>query len=253
MLVELAIGDAYGSGFEYADDTQMSLAIVELILSDADWTPINIANKFVECFKRDWRDGCARGFQKFLEKIKTGQEFLEKINPKSDKSGGAMRATPIGLLKDQSEVIKKATAQAKLTHDTPDGIAASQASALLAFGCKTMNPKYLGIYLDKLIPGYDWDADWSGKVKSRGWMSVRAAVTAIKRNNKLATLLEDCINFTGDTDTVATIALGSASLSSHYINDINDEHPLYSGLEDGVYGKEYLKLIDQKILDKFGF
>jgi ADP-ribosylglycohydrolase len=81
MLLELAVGDAYGAGFEYApemaqhnnlsrsvrhprhriipgaytNDTQMSPAIAELIVSGADWTPLNIANAFVTAFKRDPR------------------------------------------------------------------------------------------------------------------------------------------------------------------------------------------------------
>lgn len=73
MLLEIAIGDAYGAGFEYADssyvraknnlvgyvrhprhgirpghytdDTQMSLAIAELILSGQEWNKANIMNK----------------------------------------------------------------------------------------------------------------------------------------------------------------------------------------------------------------
>jgi len=85
MLLQGAIGDAYGAGFEFApmekisqdntisryephplfpeihgkytDDTQMSLAIAELLISGAAWTPENIAQKFVECFKRDPRRG----------------------------------------------------------------------------------------------------------------------------------------------------------------------------------------------------
>jgi ADP-ribosylglycohydrolase len=65
MLIELAIGDAYGGGFEYAnemsiyndlsryvkhlrhrliagsytDDTQMSIAIAKVIVAQAPWTP----------------------------------------------------------------------------------------------------------------------------------------------------------------------------------------------------------------------
>ena len=76
MLLELAIGDAYGAGFEYADieyvkqhnnlfnyvkhprhklipgsytdDTQMSIAIAEMIISKEPWTRENLADKFVE-------------------------------------------------------------------------------------------------------------------------------------------------------------------------------------------------------------
>lgn len=90
MLIELAIGDAYGAGFEYADpaivekennlskyiqhpyhdlkagaytdDTQMSLAIAEVIVSGESWTPAVLADKFVAVFKRDPRTGYATGF-----------------------------------------------------------------------------------------------------------------------------------------------------------------------------------------------
>ncbi|MHA2280151.1 MAG: ADP-ribosylglycohydrolase family protein [Promethearchaeota archaeon] len=281
MLVELAIGDAYGAGFEYAnemiqfnnlsryiqhprhkglypgmytDDTQMSIAIAEMIISGDEWTPINIANRFVECFKRDWRDGYARGFQKFLESINNGQEFLDKIKPHSDKSGAAMRATPIGLYKDRKEVLEKAKIQAELTHNTPDGIAAAQAAANMAHFClyDDVPVSFIGRYMDSDVPGYNWNEDWEGKVKSKGWMSVKAAITAVKRNNRLTDLLKDCISFTGDTDTVATIALGAASLSSHYINDlthININHPLFLGLEDGTYGRTYLAKLNEKLFE----
>src|SRR3989344_4453617 len=151
MLLELAIGDAYGAGFEYADpsfvrehsakmvyiqnpvydalrpgrytdDTQMSIAIAELLIERKEWTPINIANKFVEVFKRDERKGYGRLFQEFLEEIRDGNEFLERIKPESDKSGSAMRASPMGYLPTIKEVIEYATIQAKITHDTESGI-----------------------------------------------------------------------------------------------------------------------------------
>jgi ADP-ribosylglycohydrolase len=278
VLVELAIGDSYGAGFEYAnemiqfndlsryiqhprhiglrpgqytDDTQMSIAIAELIVSGEEWTPLNIANKFVECFKRDWRDGYARGFQKFLESVNSGQDFLDKIKPNSDKSGAAMRASPIGIYGSVEEVKEKAAIQAKLTHDTPGGIMSAQAAALMSY---YFIHESSGIGdLGKVINGwlkeysYNWDGSWEGKVKSKGWMSVQAAITAVKRNNRLSDLLEDCINFTGDTDTVATIAMAAASCSSEYKKDI-PKHLVYS-LENGTYGRDYLSDLDDKLFE----
>lgn len=277
MLLELAIGDSYGHCFEYADenikyndlsgyiqhprhktiypgqytdDTQMSIAIAEMIISGEEWTPINIANKFVECFKRDWRDGYARGFQKFLESINSGQEFLDKIKPGSDKSGAAMRACPIGVYSDVHEVLDKAEIQAKLTHDTPDGIAAAKAAALMTHCCYYDKKVYSYVVficnaLNAHVPGYKWEKDYVGKVKSKGLMSVKAAVTAVRRNLKLSDLLIDCIDFTGDTDTVATIALGAASCSSEYENDLPDH--LIDTLENGTYGKDYLTELDRQL------
>ncbi|MDZ8086327.1 MAG: ADP-ribosylglycohydrolase family protein [Nostoc sp. DedQUE12b] len=92
MLLELAIADAYGAGFEYADetianndlsryvehprfrlnpgsytdDTQMSIAIAEVIVAQAPWTPEVLADSFVRAFKHDQREGYARNFYHFL-------------------------------------------------------------------------------------------------------------------------------------------------------------------------------------------
>jgi ADP-ribosylglycohydrolase len=278
MLLEIAIGDSYGAGFEYAnemikynnlsqyvkhprhnlypgqytDDTQMSIAIAELIVSGKEWTPINIADAFVNTFKRDWRDGYARGFQAFLESIGSGQEFLDKIKPHSDKSGAAMRACPIGIYKNIKEVLDKAKIQAKLTHDTPDGIAAAQAAALMTHCCIYDKEIYsyvafLSNALNNHIPGYEWDKDWVGKVKSKGWMSAKAAITAVKRNTSLSELLKDCVNFTGDTDTVAAIAMGAASCSSEYDNDLPKQ--LFDYLENNKYGRDYIISLDKKLME----
>lgn len=153
MLLELAVGDAYGAGFEYADemvrpynnlsryiqhpthtgilpgmytdDTQMSIAIAELIVAGADWTPLHLAQQFVTCFKRDEREGYAGGFYSFLQQVNDGAEFLAKIRGDSDKSGAAMRASVVGVFPSIAEVLEKCRVQAALTHNTPDGIAAA--------------------------------------------------------------------------------------------------------------------------------
>lgn len=107
MLLELAIGDAYGAGFEYVnqqlirqfndlskyvkhprhsikagnytDDAQMTLAIAEAIISGEEWTSENLAKRFVDVFKRDPRQGYASGFHAFLRKVEDGTQFLALI------------------------------------------------------------------------------------------------------------------------------------------------------------------------------
>lgn len=274
MLLEMAVGDAYGAGFEYAsenlhlndltryvahprhheicpgcytDDTQMSLAIAELIVECIEWTPRNIADKFVEVFKRDERRGYAGRFFEFLRSVNDGQEFLNHIKPDSDKSGAAMRTAPIGIFRDIEEVLERTKIQVKLTHDTPDGIHAAQAAALLShYFIHDIGPvAEVGTFIESCVPG-EWNPPYWGKVKSKGWMSVRAAITAIKRNQSLSTLLIDCVNFTGDVDTVAAIALAAASMSREYMRDL-PEHLIIS-LEDGPYGREYISQLDKKFL-----
>ena len=275
MLLELAVGDAYGDGFEYAgrsncrdpqqavyvqhprhrgtkpgmytDDAQMSLAIAELLVDGVGWTPHRIAAKFVEVFHRDPREGYAGGFYDFLCQTTTGEEFLKNIRPDSDKSGAAMRAAPLGVLSTIGTVLEYCRIQAALTHNTPDGIHAAQAAALMAhyFLYDLGSKEKVGEFLENMVPG-QWNAPWMGEVKSKGWMSVRAAITAVRRNDSLAALLQDCIAFTGDVDTVAAVAMPAAACSQEYAHDLPDR--LVQTLENGPYGKDYIIALDKRLL-----
>lgn len=278
MILELAIGDAYGAGFEYVDetivkncndlknyrkhqkydigngrytdDTQMSLAIAELLVEGVEWTPLNIANKFIDAFKRDPREGYAGKFYEFLQEVKTGEEFLQRINSKSDKSGAAMRATPIGFLPKIEQVVKYATIQARLTHDTQLGINAAVASALMShyFIYNLGMKENLGRFLESHVEG-DWNSPWLGKVGDKGYMDIRAAVTAIREEDSLSNILRRSISFTGDVDTVATIALGAASNSREIKQNLPEN--LVRDLENGIYGRDYLIKLDKKLKQKF--
>lgn len=291
MLVELAIGDAYGAGFEYApapfvkayndlsgyvqhprhgmapgcytDDTQMTLALVEAMLGGESWTPLLLAAHFVNAFKRDPREGYARGFYGFLQEVQSGEEFLAKIRPHSNKSGAAMRTGPLGLYPTIAEVIERTTLQAKLTHDTPGGINAALAAALLTHYCfYRLGPKaQVGEFLLAHVPG-PWTKPWRGKVGAPGMESVHAAVTAVVAHDSLSAILHQCIAFTGDVDTVATIALGAAScyaFTAHLPEQVRTvevaqdlPQALYDGLEDGAYGRRYLAQLDEALLRRVG-
>jgi ADP-ribosylglycohydrolase len=275
MLVELAVGDAYGAGFEfvsadlvrrhntgaayfqhprhgtppgrYTDDTQMSLAVAEALLSGEPWDAPHLAERFVRAFKRDPRPGYSQRFYPFLQQVQTGAEFLSQIDADSDKSGAAMRAAPLGVLPTVAAVLDRCRLQAALTHNTPAGIDAALAAALTAhYFLYALGPKKgLGRFLERWVPG-KWSQPWRGAVGSKGWMSVRAAVTAVVRNRRLSELLRDCVAFTGDVDTVAAIALAAASASSEYEQDLPPA--LAAGLENGPYGRDYLAAVDRQLL-----
>ena len=275
MLVELAIGDAYGAGFEYADayivqnyndlsryvkhprhsikpgcytdDTQMSIAVAEAIVSEQPWTRELLATKFVEAFKRDMREGYAGGFYSFLRQVRDGQQFLAQVGGDSDKSGAAMRAAPLGVFPNIDVVLEKCRLQAAITHNTRDGINAACAAALMShYFIYQLGPKReLGRFLEKHVDG-NWSKPWRGKVGSKGWMAVLAAITAVTRNDTLSDILGDCIAFTGDVDTVATIALAAAAHSQEVSQDLSDA--LYFGLENGRYGRDFLKKLDERLM-----
>ena len=279
MLLELAIGDAYGAGFEYVDcdavaaqndlasyvrhprhriapgyytdDTQMSIAVAEAILSGEPWTPLLLADRFVEAFRRDPREGYSAGFYDFLRRVSSGAQFLAEIHPDSDKSGAAMRAAPIGVYPTVAEVSERATVQARLTHDTPEGTNAAVAAALMThYFLYQLGPKSaLRTFLERHIPG-EWATSWRGKVKSKGLMSVRAAITTLAENASLSDVLRACVAFTGDVDTVAAIALAAGSCSIEIAQDL-PEHLVY-GLEDGPYGRRYIEALDTRLLARVG-
>jgi ADP-ribosylglycohydrolase len=275
MLLELAIGDAYGAGFEYApdslvrqhntaayyvqhprhqgppgrytDDTQMSLAIAEALIAGESWTPANLAERFVEVYRRDPRKGYSSRFYGLLQRVQSGAELLAAIDPVSDRSGAAMRATPLGVLPSLDQIKDYCRIQAAVTHNTPDGIDAATAAALMTHYCRySLGPKkQLGAFLERHVPG-PWSVAWQGKVGAKGWMSVRAAVTAVMRNRRLSDLLRDCIAFTGDVDTVATVALAAASCSTEVEQDLPES--LVRDLENGPYGRDYLRELDQRLM-----
>jgi ADP-ribosyl-[dinitrogen reductase] hydrolase len=276
VLVELAIGDAYGAGFEYVspahvqagndlsgyvqhprhqiapgcytDDTQMTLAIAEALVEDDPWTAQSLADRFVGVFKRDERVGYSSRFHALLTEVGGGTELLALIDPRSTKSGAAMRAAPIGLCPTVDEVLQRATGQARVTHDTPEAVAAACAAALMTHYC------HHGLGLLRDLPGYlhellggDWPTPWQGKVGAAGMDSTRAALTALSRAVTLQGLLHDCVAFTGDVDTVATIALAAAACTPTQVEPDLPDH-LYATLEDGPYGRHYLQTLDLRLL-----
>ncbi len=276
LLLALAIGDAYGAGFEfvppeevekentgrryrktssngtkpgrYTDDTQLTLALAEALIARDSWTPRALADRFVAVYRRDPRPGYARGFESVLKQCKSGEDFLRLIRPTSERNGAAMRSLPLGTLSSVSEVKEFARVQARLTHDTPGGIASSQAIGLAAhFGLKQRGSVAdLPEFLAQEAPGIDWETPWRGPVPMMGVETVRAVVTQLTRYRSLTELLRSCVALTGDTDTVACLALGAAACYPEYRRDLAPA--LVNRLEDGRFGRRYLLQLSRRLL-----
>jgi ADP-ribosyl-[dinitrogen reductase] hydrolase len=275
MLVEIAIGDAYGAAFEYAapsrdrpndlsgyfqhprhgiapgcytDDTQMSIAVAETLLEHgARAAPLQFIEKFVQAFQRDPREGYAGRFWDFLKSVRDAQDFAARIAPDSAKSGAAMRACPIGVLPEVADVLAVAEGQARVTHDTDGGVCSAQAVALAThfFLYRHGGKSGLPAFLDAHIPG-GWSQPHRGRVGPDGMAAARAAITALMSEDSLSGLLRRCVDFGGDVDTVAAVALGAASCCADYARDL--PAVLYDGLEDGPWGMAYLRELDARLL-----
>jgi len=278
LMVALAIGDAYGAGREfvrptksrtwndgktylqhpkrpqlpghYTDDTQFSMGIAEFMLSGQARTPLNLADTLIKVFKRDPRPGYADSFYRFLVEVQDGADFLAKILPHSNKSGGVMRAAPCGFLATPIQVIDFAMWQASLTHATYDGMTAAAAGALLVWGCRIgIDRAGLAGLLEEYLPGMSWGTKWQGKVRNLGLDVVRAALTVLRDKGDMTGVLKASIAFTGDTDTVASLALAAAAV--HPGIDANLAQSLYDRLENGPYGRDYLRNLDHDLAIAF--
>lgn len=276
MLQEIAIADAYGAGFEFAapeviathnnlhdyvphqlygmlgnytDDTQMSLALSELLISNSDWTALNIANQFVRCFKRDPRQGYSKGFYSLLTQVEDGQQLLDSIRAISTRNGAAMRSVPLGVLADKHQLLAYAKQQAIITHNTAVGIASSRAVALSAhFGLYQLGDvSQLPAFLQREEVG-DWNYDWQHTVTVEAFDTVSAALSCLLRHDNQADLLQSCVALSGDTDSVAAIAVGIASCFTNYSKNL-PEH-LKQTLNEPQYGMAYLAELDKQLLAK---
>lgn len=240
----------YGTGGgRYSDDAHMACAVAEtLLLKGADANTEDYARQFVTAFQREPtpREGYSGAFFEFLLSVKDTQDFLDRIRPDSDKSGGAMRAGPCGVLSTVESVMRVAARQSAITHNTRAGIEAAQAAALMVhYLCFDIGPRgQLPSFLNAMLPGHDWERPHRGDVGAKGLDSVRAALTALVRNDSLSDLLIDCVEFGGDVDTVCAIAMGAAACAA----DIDQTLPtsLLDGLENGEFGRDYLVALDKQ-------
>ncbi|QEY18571.1 ADP-ribosylglycohydrolase family protein [Cellvibrio sp. KY-GH-1] len=273
MLVELAIADAYASGFEfsdfqkikacnnlmaylshdlygftakYTDDTQMSIAIAEMLVNGCEWTELNVADKLVQSFRRDPRNGYSKGFYELLISSNSGKDLISKLNPKSERNGAAIRSAPIGFLKSKKEIVAAATVQAKVTHNTSIAINSSCAVALSAHFGLHCEGKLLELdcFLEREGFG-EWDYLWRGTPSVEAYETVSAALTCVRRNDKLSALLVDCTALGGDTDSVSAIAISIATCFDEYIHDLPAH--LIDGLNEPHYGISFLADLDKKL------
>jgi ADP-ribosyl-[dinitrogen reductase] hydrolase len=277
MLLEIAIGDAYGAGFEfsgrekirayntltayvphelgieagcYTDDTQMSVAISEVLLSQEAMSSDVFADAYVRCYRRDRRQGYAKGLQGLLQECEDGAALRKQIRPDSRRNGAAMRSVPLGLISDKALLATVAGEQARVTHNTHEGVLSAQVVALMAHFLLYEQADMID--LPKLVlrdTGFALLGDWNDEVECDAIQTLHAVNTAFLRNRSMSDLLRDCINFGGDVDSVAAIAMGIASLAPEYTFDLPVS--LVDGLEGGLYGRDFLTRLDSALAIKF--
>lgn len=303
-MLGIAIGDTFGVGYEfypggrkeikkafdfsrysnhpnpewctpgrYTDDTQMSIAIAELLISDNRFNHNNLADFFVGCYKRDPIKGYAGGFQKFLEVVGSGEEFLYGIKDDSIRNGAAMRAIPIGFVNDLKKVIDYAIINAELTHNTPEGKVSSVGIAVAAHYLMHTNKDIMSLskqvqehvaqihpetanYLEKTYTMQSFDPETlfgEGNadvgVPCHGPKTLGAVMYILQHCYPSASeVLKQAVLLGGDTDSVAALAVGLTAIRQDL--DILP-HFLLDDLYNNEFGKEYLLDLGDALNQKF--
>jgi ADP-ribosyl-[dinitrogen reductase] hydrolase len=221
----------------------MTIGLIEFMLSGEEWTKENITKYFLKAFKREQRCGYAKGFYNFLLSVDDEIEFLEKIHPESIRNGSMMRSVPLSLIKDVEELKEKAKMQSIITHNTHEGVVASQAVGFIGnyFLYQNGKAKDLVKYINAQT-GELFRTNFKGRVPCAAIETVDAVLTVLLANTTYKDILDHSVRLGGDTDSVAAVALGLTSLSSDYVNDLPNF--LYEDLENEKYGKDYLKSLD---------
>jgi len=287
MLLEIAIGDAYGNpyefapidyiaanndgltyrsrdskhgirgGGEYTDDTQMSLAVAETILSEPQYLkPATFASGFINAYKREipYRTGYGSRIRVVLTNTNSGPEFISEVTePHSSSNGCVMRVLPCGILSNPEMVQNAAISQCMASHLHHDAVDASRILALVAHSSIYNGDigfeqhvywalKECGFDIEHKVIDYHKQFD---EIPVDAMATVGAVFDVINRSYDYVDVLKNSIAFGGDVDSVAALAMGLASLTPH----INKTIPisLYGGLEDGTFGRGYCQALDNRI------
>lgn len=280
MILAIAIGDAYGAGFEftgksfirenhtmeryvqnprypdllpgmYTDDTQMSIAIAEWLTGEEVQ---ELPDVFVEVYKRDPRKGYGKRIQAALDSSQNGNDFETQVSGfNSIGNGSAMRAVPLGIL-PIDVLVTTAAAQAMLTHGHY-GVGPAVITAAMSYFSLYEHASFAELETFLFDHFCDKQEDstvvhavlpWhGGPVPCDGSETVRAVFSIVTQATSLKDALDRAIKLGGDTDSVAAIALGIAS--ARLENDIPTN--FVEGLEVGrKYGPEFLKRLGRKLM-----
>jgi len=251
-LLGLAFGDALGAKFEggilerslwaligksqgrmkYTDDTQMSLDIINSILSCEKVDQDHLARQFAQNYR--WSRGYGPGAGKLLKAINKGADWRiankKQFKDGSYGNGAAMRSPVLPLFYNDSNVLLKAVHKAsEITHAHPSGIEGAKLVALTVFyGLRKMEPDKVTselinvaqevVFKQKLLHLQDiiktqqtLSSKESIKVFGNSVAAENSSVTAIFTafqfiNQPYIQMVDFICKCGGDTDTIAAMA-----------------------------------------------
>ena len=187
-------------GCRFTDDTVLTVAVAESILTGAD-----LAEKFIEYYRRYPHAGYGGTFRKWAQS-KDHRPYSSWGN------GSAMRVSPVGFAYNRlDEVLDRARDTAAITHNHDEGIKGAQATAAAVFLARTGKGKSdIRDYVESRF-GYDLSAplaeirrSYTFDVSCQG--SVPQSMVAFLESTDYETAVRNAISLGGDADTMACIA-----------------------------------------------
>jgi ADP-ribosylglycohydrolase len=256
----------------YSDDTQMSIAVANGILSagnanDLESVMKNIGQEFIKWYNspennRAPGETCAIG----CENLQKGMHWRESGVNESKGCGAAMRTAPIGLFYSDIEKVKEvAYASSVCTHAHPTGVASGVATACLVhLALHRCRPESM---LDKLFlhtDKYDVYREFRRAIEEvndvlslepekaipeigQGWIGEEAVGIALysflKSPDDYRKTVLTAANITGDSDSTACIAgaisgayNGIANLPEKWVREIENSE-LLKEIAEQLYRK----------------
>ena len=218
----------------YTDDSIMTLAVAEWLLTDSQHTHESLERimvRYAEEYPHPM-GGYGGGFAQWLfrpERLvdyKTGEIAGGRVPYNSWGNGAAMRASAVGWMFDTlDETEKVAAISASITHDHPEGIKGAQATAAAIFLARTGRSKSeikdyiqcrftydLRVPSDELRKTYGWEDSCQG--------TVPPAIRAFLDSSDYESAVRIAVSLGGDSDTLACITGGIAEA---YYGEIPDE------------------------------
>jgi ADP-ribosylglycohydrolase len=194
----------FGPRCDFTDDTVMTVAIAQAILTDGDYR-----RAALDFGRRYPGRGYGGSFR----------QWLAAADPQpygSYGNGAAMRASPVGFaFSSVDEVLREAARSAAFSHDHPEGVKGAQAAALAVFLARTGRDKAL--LKAEIASRFGYDLDRTVDAIRPAYRHVEScqetvpeAVISFLESTSYEDAVRNAVSLGGDADTLACIAGGIA-------------------------------------------
>ena len=203
-------------GSRFTDDTVMTLAVAEWLMSDPSHSEASLVRCMQRLGRRYPRAGYGGRFRKWL-----ASDHPQPYG--SFGNGSAMRVSPVGLYaRSLNEALELARISAAVTHNHPEGIKGAQAVAACIYMKMQNKDRYeiknyietafgydLSTPLEDIRPSYTFDVTCQG--------SVPVAIMAFLQRMNAEEALRLAVSMGGDSDTIACITCAIADAKPFYV------------------------------------